>query len=65
MTYNEILQNLKKKIYHPFYVLMGDEPYFIDQISDYIANNVMSEAERSFNQTILYEIGRASCRERV
>lgn len=54
MTYNEILQNLNKKIYHPFYVLMGEEPYFIDQISDYVANNLLTEAERSFNQTILY-----------
>jgi DNA polymerase III subunit delta len=54
MTYNEIIQNLSKKIYHPFYVLMGDEPYFIDQISDYIANNVLPEAEKSFNQTVLY-----------
>ncbi|MDA3879718.1 MAG: DNA polymerase III subunit delta [Prolixibacteraceae bacterium] len=54
MDYNNILENLKKKIYHPVYVLMGDEPYFIDKISDYIAHNVLPEAERSFNQTILY-----------
>jgi DNA polymerase III subunit delta len=54
MTYNEILQNLQKKIYHPIYVLMGEEPYFIDKISDYIANNVLDEAEKSFNQTIIY-----------
>jgi len=54
MTHTEILQNLKKKIYHPIYVLMGEEPYFIDLISDYIANNVLEEGERSFNQTILY-----------
>jgi DNA polymerase-3 subunit delta len=54
MTHNEILQNLKKKIYHPIYVLMGEEAYFIDLIADYIAENVLPEAERSFNQTILY-----------
>lgn len=54
MTHTEILENLKKKIYHPIYVLMGEEPYFIDLISDYIANNVLQEGERSFNQTILY-----------
>lgn len=54
MTYNEIIQNLEKKIYHPVYVLMGDEPYFIDKISDNIAQNVLTEAERSFNQTVLY-----------
>ncbi|MBN2806862.1 MAG: DNA polymerase III subunit delta [Prolixibacteraceae bacterium] len=54
MTYHEILQLLAKKIYHPVYILMGEEPYFIDQISDYIAANVLDEGERSFNQTILY-----------
>jgi DNA polymerase III subunit delta len=54
MTYTEILQNLKKKIYHPIYILMGEEPYFIDLISDYIAENVLPESEKSFNQTILY-----------
>lgn len=54
MTYNEIIQNLQRKIYHPIYVLMGEEPYFIDKVSDYIAKNVLTEAERSFNQTVLY-----------
>jgi DNA polymerase III subunit delta len=54
MTHIEILENLKKKIYHPIYILMGEEPYFIDLISDYIANNILEEGERSFNQTILY-----------
>jgi DNA polymerase III subunit delta len=54
MNFSEILNNLQKKIYHPFYILMGDEPYFIDQISDYIANKILPESERSFNQTILY-----------
>lgn len=54
MTYNELLQSLQKKIYRPIYVLMGDEPYFIDKISDYIAHHVLPEAEQSFNQTILY-----------
>jgi DNA polymerase-3 subunit delta len=54
MTHIEILQNLKKKIYHPIYILMGEEPYFIDIIADYIAENILEEGERSFNQTILY-----------
>lgn len=49
-----ILQNLKKKVYHPIYLLQGDEPYFIDQISTYIEKNVLSEAEKGFNQTIFY-----------
>lgn len=54
MTYEEIIDNLKKKIYHPVYFLTGEETYFIDKISDYIAEHVLSEAEKGFNQTILY-----------
>lgn len=33
---------------------MGDEGYFIDQITNYIAKNVLTEEEKGFNQTILY-----------
>ena len=54
MTFEEIISNLQKKIYHPIYFLMGEETYFIDKISDYIADNVLTEAEKGFNQTILY-----------
>jgi DNA polymerase-3 subunit delta len=54
LTFDEILGNLKKKIYHPIYFLMGDEAYFIDKISDYIAENVLTDAEKGFNQTVLY-----------
>ena len=54
MEYEEIISNLKNKIYHPIYFLMGDESYFIDQISDYITENVLTKAEQDFNQYILY-----------
>ncbi len=54
MTFEEIISNLQKKIYHPIYFLMGEETYFIDKISDYIADNVLTEAEKGFNQTVLY-----------
>ncbi len=54
MDYEDILVNLKKKIYHPVYFLMGEESYFIDQITDYISKNVLTDAEKSFNQHILY-----------
>jgi DNA polymerase III subunit delta len=49
-----ILQNLKKKVYHPIYLLQGEEPYFIDQVSNFIEKNILSEAEKGFNQTIFY-----------
>lgn len=54
MTFDDILDNLRKKIYHPIYFLMGEETYFIDQIADYLTANVLTEAEKGFNQHILY-----------
>jgi len=54
MTFEQLLQNLKKKIYHPVYLLSGEESYFIDEISDYIEENVLTETEKEFNQNILY-----------
>ena len=54
MNYEDILANLRNKIYHPIYFLMGEESYFIDQITDYIAKNVLTEAEQGFNQHVLY-----------
>ncbi len=54
MEFEAIMQNLKKKVYHPIYLLQGEEPYFVDQVSNYIEKNVLSEAEKGFNQTIFY-----------
>ncbi|MEI6884869.1 MAG: DNA polymerase III subunit delta [Bacteroidota bacterium] len=52
--FSNILSDLKNKIYHPVYLLFGEEPYFIDLVSDYIEENVLSEQEKEFNQTIVY-----------
>ncbi|MEZ4857014.1 MAG: DNA polymerase III subunit delta, partial [Gelidibacter sp.] len=38
----------------PVYFLMGEEPYYIDKISEFIETNVLSEEERGFNQMVLY-----------
>lgn len=54
ITYEEIISSLKKRIFKPVYFLAGDEPYYIDLISDYIEDNILPEAERSFNQVVLY-----------
>ncbi|MCL2412709.1 MAG: DNA polymerase III subunit delta, partial [Bacteroidales bacterium] len=54
MTFDQIIQNLQNKTYHPVYLLHGEESYFIDEISDYIEANVLDEMEREFNLTILY-----------
>jgi len=53
-SYEQILTDLRKKVYQPVYFLMGEEPYYIDYISDFIQNGVLSETEKEFDQTILY-----------
>lgn len=54
MTFQNILADLKNRKFSPIYLLHGEESYYIDEISDYIEKNVLSEAEKGFNQTILY-----------
>ncbi|MCB0556863.1 MAG: DNA polymerase III subunit delta [Phaeodactylibacter sp.] len=54
MELNQILKELKAGQYHPIYFLHGEEPYFIDVVSDYIEDKVLGEAEKAFNQTIFY-----------
>ncbi len=49
-----LVANIQQKKLSPIYILMGDEPYYIDKISDFIANNVLDEAEKGFNQMVLY-----------
>ncbi len=54
MAHQTILKDLKNKVYHPIYFLCGEEPYYIDLISNYIENNILDVNEKEFNQTILY-----------
>lgn len=50
----QLVANIKKGDLKPIYFLMGEEPYYIDKISDFIENNVLSEAEKGFNQMVFY-----------
>ncbi len=54
MTFDQILNDLKKQKYQPVYFLHGNESYYIDQISQHIEDHVLDEAEKSFNLSILY-----------
>jgi DNA polymerase-3 subunit delta len=54
VTYEEIMSDLKKRIFKPVYFLAGEEPYYIDQITEYIEEKVLPEAEKAFNQIIIY-----------
>ena len=53
-TVQSILNEIKSGKIHPIYFLMGDEPFFIDQISSFMENNVLDETQRGFDQTVLY-----------
>lgn len=46
-TYEEIARELKNRIYKPVYYLMGEESYYIDRISEYIAQTVLNENEKN------------------
>lgn len=54
MTAAEILKDFKSKKYKPLYLLHGEEPYFIDQVSSYVEHKLLSDSEKGFNQTVLY-----------
>ena len=54
ITYDDILKELRAKQYRPVYYLMGEEPYYIDLIADYITDNILTDTEKEFNLTVVY-----------
>ena len=54
VTFDAIMQDLKEGHYAPIYILMGDESYYIDRISDYIQEHVLTPDEQAFNQTVVF-----------
>lgn len=50
----EIVADIKEGNPKPIYFLMGEEPYYIDKISQFIGENILTEDERGFNQMVLY-----------
>jgi DNA polymerase-3 subunit delta len=50
----KIVTDIKQGQIKPIYFLMGEEPYYIDKISQYIEQNVLTEEERGFNQMVMY-----------
>lgn len=53
-AYRQVMKELEKGTYCPVYYLMGDEPFFIDSIADYIREHALPEEARDFNQIVLY-----------
>lgn len=54
MDIGSLRKNIERREFKPVYLLHGEEPYYIDQISNLLQDRVLSESERGFNQTILY-----------
>ena len=54
ITFEDILKDIRNKVLHPVYFLMGEEPFYIDVISDYLEDNILDESEKEFNLSILY-----------
>lgn len=50
----QIVNDIQKGTIKPIYFLMGEEPYYIDKISDFISENILTEEERGFNQMLIY-----------
>ncbi|HEY9185276.1 MAG TPA: DNA polymerase III subunit delta [Salegentibacter sp.] len=50
----QIVNSIRQGNISPIYFLMGEEPYYIDKISDFIAENILAEEERGFNQIVIY-----------
>jgi len=53
-TFEEICRDIINKKFAPVYILMGEEPYFIDKIEELLVQNVLNDSERDFNQMIFY-----------
>ena len=50
----DIVKDAQNGIFKPVYLLMGDEPYYVDMVCDAILEHCLDESERDFNQTVCY-----------
>ena len=53
-SFEQIMRSLENKVYSPIYFLHGEEPFYIDEVISYIENNVLEEAFKDFNQSVVY-----------
>ncbi len=53
-TFDGIMRDLKDNVFAPIYILMGDESYYIDQISNYIQSHALPADQQAFDQTVVF-----------
>ncbi len=54
LSYLQIVNNIKRGVFAPIYVLMGEESFYIDKLQKMIEENALSEDERDFNLSVFY-----------
>jgi len=54
LTYEEIRGGIMNNKFMPVYLFQGEEPYFIDQLTELLIERVLDDSERDFNQTLVY-----------
>ena len=50
----ELVKDACNGVFKPVYLLMGDEPYYVDMVCDAILEHCLDESEKDFNQTVCY-----------
>ncbi len=53
-AFKQLLSDIKARRFAPIYLLQGEELYFIDALCDALAENIMDESMRAFNQIVIY-----------
>jgi DNA polymerase-3 subunit delta len=53
-TYYQVVKDFQKRSFVNVYLFYGEEPYYIDELSDYLTEHVLTDTEKEFNQTVLY-----------
>ena len=54
MTFEAIMNDLSQRKYAPCYLLAGEEPFFIDEVTRCIEQQVLPKEDRDFNQMVFY-----------
>jgi len=54
MQFQELSTNISEGKYAPIYLLMGEEPYYLDLLTRQFQEEIISEDTRDFNLTVTY-----------
>ncbi len=52
--YERLCGQIRARKFAPVYLLMGEEGYFIDALAELLAESILDESERAFNQIVVY-----------